>query len=170
VDKTRGGPDVQQAALLRTHLLMARQLELPLILHQVGMRKVLLDCLREVGLSDRGGVVHGFSGDLAWGKALIQRGFLLGIGAGIIRKGRGRLREAVAQLPLDRMVLETDAPDQGPKSGMQAQNTGRPSDLRAVAERLAELKGVSLDLVATTTTKAACECFAIQLLEDPAST
>lgn len=150
LDKGRGAPLSEQVTLFEAQLSLAGQMGLPIVIHQVGAQKELLECLERVGLPDAGGVVHGFSGDTSWGRALQQRGLLLGIGLAVTKTERRRLRAAVSDLPVDRMMLETDAPDQGPGG-----RSGLPVDLTLVRDAVAELKDLAPEIVAEVTARAA---------------
>lgn len=138
LDKGRGADLSLQMEIFEGHLALARELSLPVVVHQVGAQRELLRSLERVGLPPSGGVVHGFTGDVSWGRALIARGFHLGVGTQVTRPNRRRLRDAVSALPLDRLLLETDAPDQSPEK-----RPGVPSDLLVVRDTMATLLGVS---------------------------
>ena len=137
LDKKRGGELEHQIGLFEAHLAVARELQLPLVIHQVGAREEMMKSIKRVGLPDARGIVHGFSGDENWGRALTSRGFKLGIGPAVTKTHRKRLRETVVALELDDFVLETDAPDQSVRSG---DLVGRPIDLVAVCQEIAQLR------------------------------
>jgi TatD DNase family protein len=162
-----------QSALFEGQLRLARELDLPVVVHGVGAREQLLGALERVGLPSAGGVVHGFGGDLDWGRALIRRGLLLGIGCALTRPGRERLREAARVLPLEALLVETDAPDHHPERPASAEQhggssgetalearprraeRGTPRDLVEVVGALAELRGLSPEVVAAATAASA---------------
>jgi TatD DNase family protein len=146
LDKARGAGLALQVRLFEAQLVLAGEMNLPVVVHQVGAQRELLECLGRVGLPDAGAVLHGFSGDASWGRALIERGFLLGIGTGVTKTAFKKLRGAVAELPFDSFLLETDAPDQAPE-----QRPGDPADLAAVRDAVADLTGLSAELVAEET-------------------
>jgi TatD DNase family protein len=123
-------------------------MERPVVLHQVGYREEFLRVLQRVGLSEAGGVVHGFGGDATWARALVSRGLLLGVGVSVTYESRKKLQSAVRETALDRLVLETDAPDQRPPGVKRA---GVPADIVAVCCAVAELIGSSPEVVAETT-------------------
>lgn len=127
-----------QTRWLEAELELARALDLPVILHQVGARRELLDVLVRVGTPRPGGVVHGFSGDSAWARALVARGFHLGFGAMALSPKRERLRTAWLSVPLDRVLIETDAP-----SAVAPARGSVPADLVPIARELARLRGMS---------------------------
>jgi len=139
-------PMARQIEVFEAQLQLGRELGLPLVLHQVRAREDFLRALDRVGLSSPGAVVHGFAGDATWARALIGRGLFFGVGPALLRRGRERLRQAVTQIPLERLLVETDAPDQG--LGGQR---GVPLDLVAVVDALARLRGQDAAVVGSTT-------------------
>lgn len=117
---------------------LARVLELPLVLHQVGARAEFLSALGRAGSLPRGGVVHGFGGDGSWARALVARGFRLGFGPRVLAPRRERLREAFSTCPLSCILLETDAPASGPSGRRNV-----PADLADLCVELAALRRMS---------------------------
>ena len=105
------------------------------------------------------GVLHCFAGDAALAEAALSAGFYLGVDGPLTYKN-GRALQALAQAwPLDRLVVETDAPYLPPHPYRGQRN--EPAYVRLVAEKLAELHGVSLEQVARTTTAAAKRLFGL---------
>lgn len=105
----RDGQDLQ-IEVLTEQLKLAQHYELPVLLHVRKAHQELLQLLKQYPLP-KGGVLHGFTGSYEQGMQYIKQGLYLGIG-GSITYGRARkTRDAVARLPLERLVLETDAPD-----------------------------------------------------------
>lgn len=127
----------EQLPWFEAQLELSRQCDLPVVLHQVGARAEFLRALERGGGLPRGGVVHGFSGDASWAKALVDRGFHLGFGARVLRPEAHRLREALLAVPADRILIETDAPASG-RPGTRSV----PADLGAICSGLATLRGV----------------------------
>lgn len=117
---------------------LAASLDLPLVIHSVRTHDEVAAVLRRKSP----GVpvlVHGFSGSYQQGRALVDLGCFLGTG-GVITYDRARkTRDALKRLPLDALVLETDAPDMPPAGVEKGRN--EPANLRQVLTALAELKG-----------------------------
>lgn len=136
LDKGRGALVERQSACFEAQLRLARERELPVVCHQVGRRDEFLSGLERTGGCPQGGVVHGFSGDAAWAKALVRRGFFLGVGAGILHSARKRLRQAVVEVPWAHLLVETDeiAHEEPPTAVNRLQRT---------LEELAKLKQTS---------------------------
>lgn len=128
-----------QVMLLKQQLDLARQYDLPVILHVVKAHERMLSLLKRYRLA-AGGVVHAYSGSIEQAREYARLGFRLGIGGTITYPGARRQQRLVAELPLEWMLLETDAPDM-PLYGYTGQpNT--PLQVCNVAHRLAEIKGL----------------------------
>lgn len=152
-------PDPQferQRQLLVAQLELADQFHLPVILHCRKALDQLLKILRAVRPA-AGGVVHAFSGSVQQAEQLFDLGFRLGIGGALTYPRAQRLRRVAVAMPLDALLLETDAPDM-PLCGFQGQ-PNRPARLRRVAEQLAELRAEPLAEVAAQTSANARRLF-----------
>lgn len=99
-----------QERLFIKQLLLAQQLNLPLIIHCVQRQGRMLALLKEHGFT-QGGVYHAFSGSLEVAREFIKLGFKLGVGGVITHPHAKKVRQTIAQLPLESLLLETDAPD-----------------------------------------------------------
>jgi TatD DNase family protein len=149
--------DLQQHVLV-VHLQLAQEIRLPLIIHCRKAHNELFALLQEYDLP-AGGVIHAFSGSYELAARYWAMGFRLGIG-GTITYGRAqKTRTAVKQLPLDAILLETDAPDM-PLSGKQGERNS-PVNIIEVAKALADLRGETLATIATQTTRNAQTLFKI---------
>ncbi|WP_456296726.1 TatD family hydrolase [Vibrio sp. AK197] len=118
---------------------LAQSYQLPLIIHSRKADNRILQLLKQAQYT-QGGVWHGFSGSEQQAHNFIERGFYLGIGGVITYERAKKTRQAVTSLPIERLVLETDAPDM-PLSGFQSQ-PNHPKRLPLVLETLAQLRGV----------------------------
>lgn len=145
-----------QLMLLKQQLELARQHDLPVILHVVKAHERMLSLLKRYRLA-AGGVVHAYSGSIEQAREYAKLGFRLGIGGTITFPRARRLQQLVTELPLEWMLLETDAPDM-PLHGFEAQPNS-PLQVCKVAQRLAELKGMPVDQVAEQTTSNANSLF-----------
>lgn len=139
-------PDLpRQLMLLRAQLALANRFALPVILHSRKSHDVLLRELRQCPPA-RGGVLHGFSGSLQQAQAFVALGLSIGVGGVISYTRAQKTRRTVAALPLECLVLETDAPDM-PLSGYQGQ-PNRPERVRQVFQALCELRSETADDIA----------------------
>ena len=131
---------VQQRAF-RVQMALARELELPVIVHE---REAHEDGMRIVEeFPQVTGVFHCYSGSLEMAKVLIRRGWYIGFGGVLTFKNARKAVEAASQIPLDRLVLETDCPYMSPEPFRGRRND--PGRLHLVAERLAQLRGLSAE-------------------------
>jgi TatD DNase family protein len=138
-----------QKEILRFQLNLASIYNKPVILHHRKSHNHLIRLLKEQKYQG-GGILHAFSGSYHEAKTYIDMGFLLGVGGTITYSRASKTRDTIAKLPLDKLVLETDSPDM-PLSGFQGQRN-QPSQLRLVADTLAQLKKISSQEVEQQTT------------------
>lgn len=125
-----------QRMYFQGQLEVARDFQLPLIVHaRRALDEVILRIRRVGGLS---GVVHSFSGSPEQARQLWDLGFMIGLGGPITYTRANRLRGLVTQMPLEFLLLETDAPDQ-PDAGIRGQRN-EPSRLRQILDTVAELR------------------------------
>lgn len=118
-------------------LKIARDFDLPVLLHVRRAIDAVLKCLRRVGV--KGGVAHAFNGSRQQADEFIGLGFRLGFGGAMTYPGSTRIRKIAATLPIDAIVLETDAPDIPPCWLAGGRNT--PLELPRIGAVLAELRG-----------------------------
>ncbi|HUW29465.1 MAG TPA: TatD family hydrolase [Sulfuriferula sp.] len=128
-------------------LKIARDFDLPVLLHSRRANDQILKQLRRFGIQR--GIAHAFSGSRQQADAFIRQGFKLGFGGAMTYTRASNLRRLAAELPLEAIVLETDAPDMAP-AWIQHQRNG-PQQLPAIAAVLAELRGVGFDDIAQAT-------------------
>ena len=127
---------------------LAREFDLPVIVHARRAVDAVIAAIR--GIGGLRGVVHSFSGSAEQAAQLHKLGFLLGIGGPVTYERANRLRGLVAAMPLDQLLLETDAPDQPGVDQRGERN--EPAHLAKVLEVVAELRGMPLADVAAATT------------------
>lgn len=147
----------QQTALFIAQLKLAKNFDLPLIVHARRSVDAVLSCIRRVG--GLRGVVHSFAGSQQQADQLIEQGFYLGAGGTLTYERAQRLRQILTNVPTECLLLETDAPDQPDSQWRGQRNT--PLRLPIIAEALAELRGCSLAELADSTTKNAQRLFGI---------
>lgn len=145
VDGAIDVPMAVQIPWLEAQLALACELDKPVILHQVKAHNALVQLLKRY--RNLRGVVHGFSGSMAMAKEYLQCGMVLGIGGVVSYPRAAKTRAVVAALPQDGFVLETDAPSM-PIAGWQGR-ANEPANLLRIAEVVAQLRGQSLEQLAT---------------------
>ena len=146
-----------QARWFEGQLRIARDADLPLIVHARRAVDQVTAAIRRIG--GLRGVVHSFSGSRQQAGKLWELGFLIGLGGPVTYERANRLRGLAATMPLEFLLLETDAPDQ-PDSGIRGQRN-EPARLTVVCETIAELRGVPAADVAAATTANARRLFAL---------
>lgn len=147
-------PVVQERYFV-AQLSLARKHGLPVILHVRRAVDPILKQLRRIPVC--GGIAHAFNGSRQQAETFIAMGFKLGFGGAMSFDGSSRIRRLAAELPLDAIVLETDAPDIPPAWAQGKRN--EPANLARFAEILARLRGISNEEVARMTTDNALAVF-----------
>ncbi len=137
-----------QYQAFREQIRLARDLGLPIVFHSRESDEEVLRLLREERAYEVGGVMHYFQADDATARQAIDLGFFISLARPLLRLPH--LQAVAANLPLDSIVLETDAAPQPFKS--KRENWTEPRHLREIAEKLAELHGVTLAEVESATT------------------
>ena len=136
-------------------LALAHDFDLPVIVHARRAVDAVIASFKRVGKLR--GVVHSFSGSPEQARQLWQLGFLIGIGGPATYTRANRLRGLVARMPLEHLLLETDAPDQ-PDAEIRGQRN-EPARLVYVCQTIADLRGVEAEAIATATTANARRLF-----------
>jgi TatD DNase family protein len=148
-------------------LKLARKFDLPVVVHVRRSADRLLKHLRAVaGPGGRWrGIAHAFNGSEVQAQAFIQLGFKLGFGGAVTFERAHQLRRLAQSLPLDALVLETDAPDIPPhwlyttaaeREAGKPQGRNTPAELPRIAEVVAQLRGISANALAQASTDNAC--------------
>ncbi|MDD2897695.1 MAG: YchF/TatD family DNA exonuclease [Desulfuromonadaceae bacterium] len=156
--RDRSPRDLQELVFRRL-LQIADTLSKPVIIHDRDAHDRVMSILREENI--RRGVLHCFSGDAAMAAEAAALGFYISIPGTITYPGNHSLREVVRSVSIDRMLVETDCPYLPPVPHRGKRN--EPAYVRIAAEKLAEVKGLTLEDVARITTKNAGDLFGITL-------
>jgi len=134
-------PDLsRQHAWFEDQLALARARDLPVILHVRKAVDSIIAALRRVGVP--GGIAHAFNGSRQQADQLLALGFKLGFGGTVTFEGSRRIRALASTLPLDAIVLETDAPDMPPMWDRGGRN--EPANVARIAEVMAGLRATSV--------------------------
>lgn len=129
-------------------LKLAREFDLPVLLHSRRAVDVVLKHLRQIKV--RGGIAHAFNGSTQQAAEFIKLGFKLGFGGAMTYSRATRLRKLATTLPLDSLVLETDAPDI-PPDFLEHGLPNKPEYLPRIAQNLANLRCIPLEEIARVT-------------------
>lgn len=147
----------RQQALFEAQLQVAREADLPVILHVRKAHDQVLATLRRIRV--RGGIAHAYNGSLVQAQQYIDLGFKLGFGGMLTYERSSKLRTLARELPLEALVLETDAPDLTVASHRGERNS--PEYLPECLQALAEVRGESPAVVAQATTCNAEQVFGL---------
>ena len=131
-------PEIQRRSM-REQIALAIERRLPVLVHDRTPTEEVLDILEETGILEIGAAIHGFSKGPDYARRCVEMGVYLSIGKRTIEQGEEHFLEAVRQTPLKWLLTETDS--------------GDPAGVISVAERIAELKGVSKEEVGRVTTE-----------------
>jgi TatD DNase family protein len=148
-------PEVQRDALV-TQLALARETQLPVILHNRDSHAEMIALLRAHGQGVRG-VFHCFIGDQQMARDALDLGYWLSFAGPLTYPRNTALTEVAAWAPLDRLLVETDSPYLTPQPFRGKRN--EPRHVALTAQRLAELRGLSFEEVAQATTRNAAAVF-----------
>lgn len=149
-----------QSHYFETQLQLARDFGVPVIVHARRAVDAVTAAIRKVGgAGELRGVVHSFSGSRQQAEQLWEQGFMLGLGGPVTYERASRLRTLAATMPLEWLLLETDAPDQ-PDAGIRGQRN-EPARLGTVLEAIAHLRGADPSEVAAATTANAERLFGL---------
>lgn len=157
-------PREQQELVFRRFLRIAAELQKPVIIHDREAHLRVMTVLREETV--RRGVLHCFSGDAAMAAEAATLGFHISIPGTITYPGNQKLRDVVHAVSIDRMLVETDCPYLTPVPHRGGRN--EPAFVRLTAEKLAEVKGLTLEDVARITTRNTGDLFGIRLWDQSA--
>jgi TatD DNase family protein len=153
-------PRAAQQEAFRAQVRLARAVSKPLVLHIRDAWPDALTILREEGAREVGGVVHCFTGAAPDAEAALALGFHLGVTGIATYAHADALRDVLSRVPLDRLVVETDAPYLTPLA-VRHERPNRPALVVHVARALAEWRGLSFEEVARVTTANARRLFGL---------
>jgi len=153
-------PREVQIERFREQIGLARELRLPIVVHDREAHRETLEILKSERADECGGIIHCFSGDERMAKACIAMGFYISIPGTITYKNAERFRETIRNLPLESLLVETDAPFLAPVPFRGKRNES--SYVRYTAQKVAEVKKVSFEKVAEVTTENALRVFKLR--------
>jgi len=150
--------DVQQA-LFRKQIHLAQKLNLPIIIHNRDATGDVVQILREENAASVGGVMHCYSGSVETAQACIAMNFMISLGGPVTFKNARMPKEVATEIPLEHLMIETDAPYLAPHPYRGKRN--EPALVPLVAEEIARLKGLTIEEIAQATTANAKKFFRI---------
>lgn len=149
-----------QESVFRQQIRLAREIGMPVIIHDRDAHEDVVRILREEHAEEVGGVMHCFSGDWDVAKACLDMNFYIGLGGPVTFKNAKLPKEIARKVPLDRLLIETDCPYLAPHPHRGKRNES--GYVRLVAETIAELREMSLEELARITYENANRLFRIE--------
>ncbi|MCS1352366.1 TatD family hydrolase [Mechercharimyces sp. CAU 1602] len=150
-------PRAVQEELFRKQIRLAKEVDLPIIIHDRDAHEDVVRILREEKADEVGGVMHCFGGDQTIAKQCLELNFYIGLGGPVTFKNATLPKEIAAMVPLDRLVVETDCPYLAPHPFRGKRNESAYVGL--VAEAIAEIRGLSVEQLQQATYENACRLF-----------
>ncbi len=149
-----------QLKRFREQIGLAKELGLPIVVHDREAHRETLEILKSEEAETCGGIIHCFSGDYEMARACIDMGFCISIPGSITFKNAQDFREIVKKIPLESLLVETDAPFITPEPFRGKRN--EPSYVRYTAQKLAEIMKISFEKVAEITTENALRVYRLK--------
>ena len=153
-------PQDIQLKRFREQIELAKELGLPIVVHDREAHQETLEILKSEKAEKCGGIIHCFSGDYEMAKVCIDMGFYISIPGTITFKNAEGFREIVKKIPLESLLVETDAPFLTPEPFRGKRN--EPGYVRYTAQKMAEIKKVSFEKVAEVTTENALRVYGLE--------
>lgn len=152
-------PKDVQKDVFRKQIQLAKKVKLPIIIHNREATQDIVDILKEEKAEEVGGIMHCYSGSLDIAKECINMNFYISFGGPVTFKNAKKPKEVVKELPIEKILVETDCPFLAPHPYRGKRN--EPAYVKLIAEQIAALKGLSYEEVAQQTTLNAKKIFQI---------
>lgn len=152
-------PKDVQKEVFRRQIALAKEVKLPIVIHNRDATEDVVTILKEEGAAEVGGIMHCFTGSLEIAKACMEMNFYISFGGPVTFKNAKKPKEVVKEIPSDKLLIETDCPYLTPVPFRGKRN--EPSYVKYIAEQIAELREISFEELAELTTKNAKKVFRI---------
>ena len=148
-----------QKEVFRKQIRLAKKVKLPIVIHNREATADIIEILKEEEAEEVGGIMHCFSGSPEVAKECIKMNFYISLGGPVTFKNAKKPKEVAEEIPMDKLLIETDCPYLAPHPYRGKRN--EPGYVKLVAEKIAEIKGLTIAEVAEITTRNAKKLFAI---------
>ncbi len=152
--------EIQRSCFI-AHIRLARELKLPMIIHDRDAHKDILDIIREEKASDVGGVFHCFTGSVEMAKEVLDLGFYIALGGAVTFKNAKKPVEVAKYVPMDRLLVETDSPYMAPVPYRGQRNDS--TTLSEIVQKIAQVRETDLTQIMKATTVNADRLFGLNL-------
>ncbi|MGO4890204.1 TatD family hydrolase [Anaerobacillus sp. MEB173] len=153
-------PKEIQKEVFRKQIRLAKKVKLPIVIHNRDASLDIVTILKEEGAHEVGGIMHCFGGSIEIARECMDMNFYISFGGPVTFKNAKKPKEVAKEIPMDRLLIETDCPYLAPHPYRGKRN--EPAYVKLVAEQIAELKGISLEELAQKTTDNAKKIFDIK--------
>lgn len=152
-------PHEVQKEVFRKQIRLAKKVKLPIVIHNRDATADIVEILREEGAAEVGGIMHCFSGSVEIAKECLDMNFYISLGGPVTFKNAKKPKEVALEIPLDKLLIETDCPYLTPHPYRGQRN--EPSYVKLVAEQIAEIRGLTFEEIARATSDNAKKLFGI---------
>lgn len=149
-----------QKEVFRKQIRLAKKVKLPIVIHNREATADIVEILKEEKAEEVGGIMHCFSGSSEIAMECVKMNFYISLGGPVTFKNAKKPKEVAAEIPLNKLLIETDCPYLAPHPFRGQRN--EPGLVKLVAEKIAEIKGITTEEVAEITTQNAKKLFAIK--------
>lgn len=153
-------PKEVQNKVFKRQIALAKELDLPFVVHTRDALKDTYEVIKEVGVGPRGGIMHSYSGSLEMAERFMELGMMISFSGVVTFKKSIELQECAQHLPLEKILVETDAPYLAPVPKRGREN--KTAYTRYVVEKIAELRGMTVEEVAAVTYDNAMRVFGVK--------
>lgn len=151
--------DVQKE-VFRKQIQLAKKVKMPIVIHNRNATKDVIKILQEENAAEVGGIMHCYSDSVEHVQACLDMNFYIALGGPVTFKNASLPKEVATHVPLDRLLIETDAPYLAPHPYRGKRN--EPAYVKLIAEKIAKLRGISFGELSKATTKNAFSLFNIE--------
>lgn len=152
-------PKEIQKEVFRKQIKLAKEVNMPIIIHNREATEDIIEILKAENASEVGGIMHCYNDSVDYVQACLDMNFYISLGGPVTFKNATMPKEVAVEVPLDHLLVETDAPFLAPHPNRGKRN--EPAYVKLVAEKIAELRGMRLDELSEITTKNAFSLFHI---------
>ncbi|MDL4839077.1 TatD family hydrolase [Aquibacillus rhizosphaerae] len=154
-------PKEVQKDVFRKQIQLAKKVNMPIIIHNREATEDIIQILQEEKAEDVGGIMHCYNDSTAYVQACLDMNFYISLGGPVTFKNATMPKEVAKEVPLDRLLIETDCPFLAPHPNRGKRN--EPAYVKLVAEQIANLRNISIEEVSEATTNNALNLFNIKL-------
>ncbi|CDQ37784.1 MULTISPECIES: TatD family hydrolase [Virgibacillus] len=154
-------PKDVQKEVFRKQIRLAKKVNMPIIIHNREATEDIIDILKQENAEVIGGIMHCYNDSADYVQTCLDMNFYISLGGPVTFKNATLPKEVAVQVPMDRLLIETDAPFLAPHPNRGKRN--EPAYVKLVAEKIAELRETTLDEICENTTKNAISLFGLNL-------